>query len=113
MDALLIHSQAALAAQNAVDAAIAQYGKDNSAFLYCGFAWVTIHPARGPFVNAMKLNKIGMAGYPKGWRISSNNMFRVDPSLGQSMELKEIGARAYANVLSANGIGCAVGSRAD
>ena len=113
MDALLIHSQAALAAQAAVDAAIEKYGADNSAFLYCGFAWVTVNPARGPFVNAMKLNNIGMPGYPKGWRISSNNMFRVAPNLGQSMELKEIGARAYADVLNANGINASFGSRAD
>lgn len=113
MDGLILHAQAALAAQQAVDAALEQHGRDNAAWLYCGFAWVTIKPARGKFVNELKRNRIGNSGTYGGWTVSSNAMFNVDGTLCQSMELKEIAARAYANVLSDNGVSCSVNARAD
>src|SRR5438270_159501 len=92
---IFFHTQAQLAAQQAVDAAIAEHGADNKAFLYCGFAWTTIKTARGKFVAALKQHRIGSSGTYGGWRVSSHAMFNLPPQLSQSMELKEIGARAY------------------
>ncbi len=113
MDSLLLHARAALSAQMAVDNALVEHGEGNRAFLYCGFAWVTIKQARSKFVKELKAAKIGTEGINGGWRISSNIMFSVPGTLAQSMELKEIGAAAYANVLTANGIDAMVGGRAD
>lgn len=62
----------------------------------CGFAWVEIHPARGAVVSYMKKNRIGRAGYPKGWHVWVSGY-------GQSMARKEAYARAYAEVLREDG----------
>lgn len=111
---LVHHRMAAEAAQAAVDAAVAKYGADHGAFLYCGFAWVNIKPARGALVSALKANNIGSTGVYGGYQVSSNAMFKVEPKLGQSMELKEIAARAYADKLHDLGYtGISVGTRDD
>lgn len=110
---IFFHTQAQMAAQKAVDDAIAQYGENHSAFLYCGFAWTTVKPARGAFVKALKQNRIGNSGTYGGWTISSHAMFNLPPKLSQSMELKEIGARAYCERLRDLGIECYPASRAD
>lgn len=107
------HIKAAEFAQKKVDEAIAHYGEDHRAFLYCGFAWATIKPARGPFVNALKAAGVGSSGVYGGWRIPSAAMFKLPPKLSQSMELKEIGARAYCDALENLGIPASMGSRAD
>jgi hypothetical protein len=104
---------AAACAQEAVDNAIAEYGADHSAFLYCGFAWATIKPARGAFINECKRARIGNSGTYGGWTISSHSMFNLPPQLSQSMELKEIGARAYCSKLREFGINAYPSSRAD
>jgi hypothetical protein len=77
----------------------------------CGFAWIIIKPARGPFVKYLKDNKIGYkrdyggGGYmvsPKG-----------EAGFSQSMQRKEAYARAFAGVLKSYGIDCWVESRLD
>lgn len=110
---IFFHTQAQLAAQQAVDAAIAEHGENNSAFLYCGFAWAVIKPARGAFIKALKQHKIGRSGTYGGWEISNYAMFNLPPKLSQSMELKEIGARAYCNRLQELGVNAYMSSRAD
>ena len=110
---MMLHTLACAAAQKAVDQAIQRYGEDNKAFLYCGFAWATIKPARGAFVNSLKKHRIGSAGTYGGWTISSNAMFSVPPKLGQSMELKEIGVQAYIDTLRQYDVQANFGSRAD
>lgn len=66
----------------------------------CGFAWVTIKPARGPFVKWLKQNKIGRSGTYGGWTISS---YDTTPGTGssQSMQRKEAGCKAFVNVIKA------------
>lgn len=107
------HKNAAAYAQAKVDEAIAHYGENNSAFLYCGFGWAVIKPARGAFVTALKKAGIGRSGVYGGWHISNYDMFNLPPKLSQSMELKEIGARAYCDKLKEYGVNAYPQSRAD
>lgn len=58
----------------------------------CGFAWVTIYPARGKFITWCKKNDIGGKAYGGGWSIWTREG-------GQSIELKEAYANAFAEVL--------------
>jgi hypothetical protein len=113
MSHLRIHDEAKSDAQKAVDHAIKEYGETNGAFNYCGFAWVTIKPARGAFVNQLKKDNIGSNGVYGGWRISIYDIIDLPPRLSQSMELKEIGARAYAEALRAHGVKAFAESRPD
>ena len=109
----LAHQMAVASAQEAVDNAVQEYGEDNAAFLYCGFAWAIIRPARGAFINEMKRAGIGSKSEYGGYRISNYAMFNLPPGLSQSMELKEIGARAYCKALGEYGINATMSSRAD
>jgi len=81
-----------------------QHGED----MYCGFAWVEIPNGRSPFVNWCRKNNIGRKHWQKGWCIwnPTNN-----PT--QSMTVREVGAQAFADVLTAHGIDAWMGSRAD
>ena len=63
----------------------------------CGFAYVTVNPARGPFVSFLKKMGIGHKAYRGGWEFSISQY-------GQSMERKESHARAVAEFLTANGV---------
>lgn len=72
----------------------------------CGFAWVTIRPARGAFVNYLKAREWGSPGYNGGWEIWVSNF-------NQSMTRKEAYARAFASVLQNYGINATAGSRLD
>jgi hypothetical protein len=72
----------------------------------CGFAWVTIRPARGAFVNYLKAREWGSPGYSGGWEIWVSNF-------NQSMTRKEAYARAFASVLQNYGINATAGSRLD
>ena len=72
----------------------------------CGFAWVTIFPARGSFVSYLKSKGIGSKGYRGGWEIWASVG-------GQSMQRKEAWARAIAEVLRESGLKAYAGSRMD
>ena len=72
----------------------------------CGFAWVTITPARGPMVTYLKSIGTGYKGYYGGYRVS----MRMG---GQSYERKQQAASAFAKVLQGYGIECYVESRLD
>ena len=64
----------------------------------CGFAWVNIKPARGAFVKYLKENNIGRKdSYYGGYTVWVSEF-------GQSMARKENYARAFTQVLDANGI---------
>ena len=109
-----LHEQAKQAAKTAVFDFIQDWtektgGNEYGEPLYCGFAWVELPE--------MKLStKIGKAwekvGFKKSW---SRGLTLWDPAehRGQSMDCKEIGAQAYAEVLRAYGIKAYMGSRAD
>tara|TARA_B100000085_G_scaffold196168_1_gene179888 strand:- start:203 stop:583 length:381 start_codon:yes stop_codon:yes gene_type:complete len=109
-----LHEQAKQAAKTAVFDFIQDWtektgGNEYGEPMYCGFAWVELPE--------MKLStKIGKAwekvGFKKSW---SRGLTLWDPAehRGQSMDCKEIGAQAYAEVLRAYGIKAYMGSRAD
>ena len=73
----------------------------------CGFAWVNIKPARGKFVKYLKDNNIGRKdSYYGGYTIWVRGF-------GQSLARKESYARAFADVLTTNGIKAYAMSRMD
>ena len=72
----------------------------------CGFAWVTISPARGAFVNWLKTQGIGRKGYYGGYEIWVREF-------GQSVDRKSAFAGAFAEVLEKYGITAYTGSRLD
>lgn len=76
----------------------------------CGFAWVSIKPARGSFVTYCKKNNIGRKdSYYGGWTIGPKG----EAAYTQSMARKEAYCYAFAKVLSDAGINCYVRSRMD
>ena len=104
MDFKSIYEQAVQAAQQAESDFIAKYGEP----MYCGFAWVDVSGGRSPFVNWCRKNNVGRKGWDKGWTI-----WNPTGNFSQSMDLKEVGSRAFAEVLRDNGIEAYMGSRAD
>jgi hypothetical protein len=72
----------------------------------CGFAWVTISPARGSFVTFLKTQGIGSKGYYGGYEIWVREF-------GQSVDRKSAFAGAFAEVLEKHGITAYTGSRLD
>jgi len=72
----------------------------------CGFAWVSIFPARGSFVNYLKSKGIGGKAYGGGYEIWISDY-------GQSVDLKSAYAGAFASVLEKYGIRAYGGSRLD
>ena len=72
----------------------------------CGFAWVTVSPARGAFVNWLKSQGIGSKGYYGGYEIWVREF-------GQSVDRKSAFAGAFADVLRKYDISAYSGSRLD
>lgn len=80
----------------------------------CGFAWVTIRPARGAFVQFMKSIGKGHNGYYGGYEISTNVVEReTGVNFGQSYERKMAAAEAFAATLQAWGINAVAEGRLD
>lgn len=74
----------------------------------CGFAWIIVKPARGPFIKYCKENNIGSKHCYPGWYIPARG-----PWDSQSVERKEAYATAFAGVLRENNIYCSNSSRLD
>jgi len=74
----------------------------------CGFAWVTVRPARGPFVTWCKKNEKGSKHWNTGWYFWGSHVWG-----GQSIERKEAGMKAFAEVLKGYGLNATMGSRLD
>lgn len=74
----------------------------------CGFAWVEIRPARGPFVTFLKKQNIGRKGHDGGWHIWNPGEHST-----QWMDAKFEGAVAFAKVLKENGINAVARQRMD
>lgn len=91
-------------AVNNLNAKMPEFNQD----AYCGFAYVTIRPARGKFVNYLKSIDFGYSGVYGGWTISMGKFTN-----SQSMTLKEEMARFFADELKSYGINATVSSRAD
>ena len=95
-------------ALNAAKAAESAYMEAHGEPMYCGFAWVDISSARIPFVGWCKKNNVGRKHWQKGWCI-----WNPAGTPTQSMDVKEAGAFAFAEVLRKHGISAYAGSRAD
>ena len=95
-------------ALNAAKAAEAAFMEKHGEPMYCGFAWVDISSARIPFVGWCKKNNVGRKHWQKGWCI-----WNPAGNPTQSMDVKEAGADAFAQVLRKHGIQAFAGSRAD
>lgn len=73
----------------------------------CGFAWVNVRPGNCSFARWLSKNGIGHKGYYGGWEVSAGLVG------GQSMEIKEAWAGAFAAVLRDEGIDAFAQSRMD
>jgi hypothetical protein len=95
----------------AVDDFVAKHGEP----MYCGFANVSIHPARGRFVSFMKKADIGSSGYRGGWRISYYDIMPQDHQYRhtQSLDIKEVCTEAFRDELRKYGLTVYAESRAD
>lgn len=71
----------------------------------CGFAWIAF-PGNTAFGRWAKKSGLARSHYPKGLSIWVHEF-------NQSMQKKEIYARAFAEVLRSNGISAYAGSRMD
>jgi len=99
-----VHNTAVAAAQRAETEFRAQHGEPG----YCGFAWVQ--------VTEKASTKLGRALKTVGFRKSYNgglDLWNPGGSGTQSMDIKEAGAEAYAEVLRKFGINAYACSRAD
>ena len=98
-------------AVEAVDAFTAKHGEP----MYCGFANVSIHPARGRFVSFMKKASIGDKGYGGGYRISYYDIMPQDHQYRstQSLDIKEVATEAFRDELKKYGLTVYAESRAD
>ena len=83
--------------------------------MYCGFANVSIHPAKGRFVNILKKAGIGDKGYRGGYRISYYDIMPQDHRWRhcQSLDIKEIACEAFRDELRKYGLTVYAESRAD
>ena len=83
--------------------------------MYCGFANISIHPARGKFVSFMKKADIGSSGYRGGYRISYYDIMPNDHQYRQtqSMDIKEVACDAFRDELKKYGLTVYSESRAD
>ena len=95
--------------------AVDDYMKDKEEPLYCGFASVTIHPARGKFVKFMKDAGVGDNGYRGGYRISYYDIMPQDHRYRttQSLDIKEVATEAFRDELRKYGMTVYADSRAD
>ena len=103
-------ASAAIAAQSYLDDWNAstggnQYGEP----MYCGFAWVNIYGVKGNTKLGKRFKQAGLTkDYTQAYSIWNPGKYG-----GQSMDVKEAGASAYAAVLNAYGFRASAGSRAD
>ena len=95
--------------------AVDDYMKDKEEPMYCGFASVSIHPARGKFVSFMKKAGVGDKGYGGGYRISYYDIMPNDHQYRstQSMDIKETACEAFRDELKKYGLTVYAESRAD
>lgn len=84
--------------------------KTHGEMAYCGFAWVDVFVAR---TNSKEAKALAEIGFKKSYRPKTMNLWSPGAYKGQSMDVLEAGARAYADVLSKYGFRAYMGSRAD
>ena len=104
-NAALIYAEAHNAATTATDKYLRETGEHP---FNCGFAWVTIKPARGAMVTFLKKSNIGRKAYGGGYQI-----WNPSSSFTQDMSAKAAGAGEFARVLNKYGITANMGTRMD
>ena len=95
--------------------AVDEYMEGKEEPMYCGFANISIRPARGAFVKFLKEQKIGGNGWNGGWRVSYYDIMPLEHRYRstQSMDIKELGCDAFCDALEKYGIKASMESRAD
>jgi hypothetical protein len=83
--------------------------------MYCGFAWVTVTPEHKGNTKLGKGERrvLEGMGFRKDWTGKAWQLWNPTGYAGQSMDVKEAGAQAYADVLQQYGFKAYMGSRAD
>ena len=114
-DILDIHTEAKQAAKNAVGKFLTDWnektgGNQYGEPMYCGFAWVDVNVGR---TNSKEAKALATVGFKKSYRAKTMTMWDPAQHNGQSMDCKEVGAQAYADVLRKYGFKAYMGSRAD
>ena len=99
-----IHNTAIAAAQKAESDFLARHGEPG----YCGFAWVKV-----PVKASTRLGRaLKTVGFKKSYS-GGLDFWNPGGSFTQSMDIKEVGAQAYADTLKKFGIEAYMMSRAD
>ena len=104
-----------LNARNKAVEAVDKFMEGREEPMYCSFANVSIHPAKGRFVNILKKAGIGDKGYRGGYRISYYDIMPQDHRWRhcQSLDIKEIACEAFRDELRKYGLTVYAESRAD
>ena len=103
-------ASAAIAAQSFLDDWNASTGgNEYGEPMYCGFAWVNIYKIKG---NTKLGRAMKQAGYTKDYT-GAYQIYNPAGYGGQSMDVKEAGARAAAKVFEQYGFTAYPGGRAD
>jgi hypothetical protein len=81
----------------------------------CGFAWVTIMPANKGNTKAGKLERqtLKAMGFEQDWTGKAYQVWDPARWAGQSVDVKEAGANAAAQLLKKHGFNAYAGSRLD
>ena len=109
-----IQEQAKAAATKAQADFLAQWnantgGNEYGEPMYCGFAWINIYGVKG---NTKLGKRFKAAGVERSYD-GSLQIYNPSGHRGQSMDVKEAGAEAAAQVFTKYGFKCYAGSRAD
>lgn len=99
-------NQARQAAQSAEQAFFAKHGEP----FYCGFAWIEVFVTR---TNSQEAKALLDAGFKKSYKPRCLTLWDLGGMPTQSMDIKEAGARAAADILSRAGLRAYACSRAD
>jgi hypothetical protein len=110
-----LHIEATTNAKNAVAKFLSDWtaktgGNEYGEPMYCGFAWVDVSVDR---TNSREAKALASVGFRKSYRAKTMTLWDPAQHRGQSMDCKEVGAQAYAEVLRKYGFKAYMGSRAD
>ena len=120
MDTIAVRDETLTAAAAAAHDYIAEWkastgGNAYGEPMYCGFAWVTVYPKHKGNTRDGKLERrlLEEMGFRRDWTGRAYELWNPSRWPGQSMDAKEAGARAAAQVLQKYGYTAYAGSRAD
>jgi len=94
----------------AARAAEADYLARHGEPMYCGFGWVEVYVDR---TNSKQAKELLAAGFKKDYKPKCLTVWNPGGSHTQSMDIKEAGASAFAEVLTKAGLKAYACSRAD